>query len=211
MAIEIHDDRIQMDSLVKELTYLDRHAVMIGVFGADEQGDSFYAMLATVHEFGMTIKPKHAKHLSIPVVKEAVGKSPRDFPGLKPMFGRGRELYGLGMPKGKDELEMYFVLKDSVKIPERSFIRSTFDEKENTWSQFAEQQLEKVCELEMTGKQMLDRLGARITADIQMTMRNLHEPGNAPVTVKTKGFDNPLIKTGQLRQHVTWHIVKHRG
>lgn len=211
MSIEIIDDRVNMDELLKEMDYLDRHSVMIGIFGDDGENGSFYAMLANVHEFGMTIFPKKGKYLAIPCHEKSVGKRPGDFPGLVPMFGRNHNIYGLGMPRqGKDPVK-YFVLKDKVKIPERSFIRSTFDEKESAWYEFIEKQLEKVVDGEITGKQLLDRLGDRIAADIQMKIRNLHEPGNAPLTVQNKGFDNPLIQSGQLRQHVTWMIVKSRG
>lgn len=206
MSIEIIDDHINMDQITKEIGYLDHHSVMIGIFDNDGPNGSFYAMLANVHEFGMTIKPKHAKMLAIPCNKKSIGKRPGNFPDLVPMFG-SHGIYGLGMPRRGKDPEKYFILTDSVTIPERSFIRSTFDEKENAWYEFIEMQLEKVVYGEITGKQLLDRLGARITADIQMKIRNIHEPGNAPLTVQNKGFDNPLIKTGQLRQHVTWMIV----
>jgi|SRR5579875_352496 len=207
MSIEIMDDHLDMDRLVKEMEYLDRHTVIIGIYGNDGENGSFYAMLANVHEFGTTIKPKNGKYLAIPCHTKAIGKRPGDFPDLVPMFGKGRTIYALGKPRPGKEPEMYFLLKESVKIPERSFIRSTFDEKENDWYQFIETELEKVIYGEITGKQLLDRIGARITADIQKKIRDIHDPPNAPLTVKNKGFDNPLIHTGQLRQHVTWIIV----
>lgn len=204
--MEFIDENEDYKSLMKELKELDRYAVEIGVFGED---DSFYAMIATVHEFGMHIKAKNGKNLSIPVHKNAVGKSPKDFSGLQPMFSRKNgvpEVYGLGMPKGK-ELEMYFLLKESVNIPERSFIRSTFDDRNDEWMSFVEERIQRVCDLEMTAKQVFEQLGAKIAGDIQKRMTQLRSPKNAALTTSNKGSSNPLLNTGELRRHVTWKVV----
>lgn len=197
--MELFDEKENLLALQRELEELDRYAIEIGIFGSD---DSFYAMIANVHEFGMTIKPKKGKNLAIPVHKNAVGKSPREFGDeLKPMFSKldGKtEVYGLGVAKSasSEELEMYFLLKKSVNIPERSFVRSTFDEKNDEWMDFLERQIEKVCELEIDAKTVFKRLGGRIASDIQTKMKDIRTPKNSPITVKNKGFDNPLITYG---------------
>lgn len=212
--MELFDDNENLLELQRELEELDHYAIEIGVFGSD---DSFYAMIANVHEFGMTIKPKKGKNLAIPVHKNAVGKSPSDFgDALKPMFSKldGKtEVYGLGVVKsaGSEEMEMYFLLKKSVNIPERSFVRSTFDEKNDEWMDFLERQIEKVCELEIDAQTVFKRLGAKIAADIQEKMRDIRSPKNTALTVANKGSDNPLIDTGELRRHVTWKLVRDDG
>lgn len=211
--MEIFDENENLLALQRELDELDQYAIEIGIFGSD---DSFYAMIASVHEFGVTIKPKNAKNLAIPVVKEAVGKSPSDFGDrLKPMFSKkdGKsKVYGLGMPNADGKLEMYFVLKDSVNIPERSFIRSTFDEKNDEWMDFLERQIEKVCELEINARTVFERLGSLIAADIQKKMVDIRTPKNAALTIANKGSSNPLIgTTGELKRHVTWKVVRNNG
>lgn len=208
--MEFIDDNEDYQKLMHELKELDTYAVEIGVFGED---DSFYAMIATVHEFGMTIKAKNGKNLSIPVHRDAVGKSPRDFgDALQPMFSRKNgvpEVYGLGMPKGNSkELEMYFLLKEFVNIPERSFVRTAFDENNDEWMNFLEGQIQKVCDLEITAHQVFDRLGAKIAGDIQKKMTSLRSPKNASLTTSNKGSSNPLVNTGELRRHVTWKVVR---
>lgn len=208
--MELFDESDNLFTLMVKLDELDKYAIEIGIFGSD---DSFYAMIANIHEFGMTIKTKTSKNLAIPVHENAVGKSPKDFgESLKPMFSRKNgesKVYGLGVEKspGSNELEMYFVLKKSVNIPERSFIRATFDEKNDEWMAFLESQIEKVCELEIEAKTVFERLGARIVADIQRQMTDMRSPRNAPLTISNKGSSNPLIDTGELRRHVTWKVV----
>lgn len=212
--MELFDDNENLLEFQRELDELDRYAIEIGVFGSD---NSFYAMIANVHEFGMTIKPKKGKNLAIPVHKNAVGKSPGDFgEELQPMFSNlnGKtEVYGLGVKKNasSNEMEMYFLLKKSVNIPERSFVRSTFDEKNDEWMDFLETQIEKVCELEIDARTVFERLGSRIAADIQKKMNDIRTPKNTAITIANKGSSNPLVDTGELKRHVTWKVVRDDG
>lgn len=214
--MELFDDNENLLDLERELEELDHYAIEIGVFGSD---DSFYAMIANVHEFGMTIKPKNGKNLAIPVHKNAVGKSPGDFGDeLKPMFSKldgETDVYGLGVEKspGSNELEMYFLLKKSVNIPERSIVRSTFDEKNDEWMDFLERQIEKLCELEIDAKTVFKRLGERIASDIKKKITDIRTPHLSKLTIANRknGGTNPLIDTGELKRHVTWKVVRDDG
>lgn len=180
---------------------LNSYSVEVGIFAADE---SFYAMLANVHEFGITIKPKKAKALTIPVNPKAHGKRASDFPDLFKPHGTNV----LAIPKGKDDFEVLFVLMKSVTIPERSFIRSTFDEKEQTWYDFLKGQLNQVIDGKISIEEMYNRMGAVAAADIQAKMANFGSPNNSTATTNTKGSTSPLIDSGGLRQRVTWKVVK---
>lgn len=52
------------------------------------------------------------------------------------------------------------------------------------------------------------RVGALATGEVQQFMTDLREPPNAPLTIKLKGSDNPLIDTGELRSSVNYKLVK---
>lgn len=201
--MEIFDDNEQLMRLQRELDELDRYAIEIGVFGSD---DSFYAMLAYVHEFGMQIRAKK-KYLAIPT-KAAGLKRPADF-GNELFKPKGKNV--LAIAKGNGGIEVMFILKESVNIPERSFIRSTFDEKNDAWMNFLESQIERVCELEIKARDVFERLGGIIAGDIQKKMNDIHTPKNAALTVSNKGSSNPLINTGELKRHVTWKVVRDDG
>ncbi|MGG1291376.1 hypothetical protein ABE218_08475 [Bacillus smithii] len=202
VKVQTDDDWLQW--LYHELAELDRYSIEIGIFGSD---DSFYAMIANVHEFGMTIKAKN-KYLAIPT-KEAGDRKPSEIPGL--FQPKGKNVLAVADKTAENGIKVMFILKESVNIPERSFIRSTFDEKNDEWMDFLEKQIEKLCELEIDAQTVFKRLGARIAGDIQDKIRDIRTPPNAPLTIENKGSDSPLIDTGGLRMHVTWKLVRDDG
>lgn len=205
--MELFDDNENLLALQRELDELDQYAIEIGVFGSD---DSFYAMLASVHEFGMQIKAKN-KYLAIPT-KEAGTKRPADF-GDELFKPKGKNILAIADKTADNGLKVMFILKESVNIPERSFIRSTFDEKNDEWMEFLEKQIEKVCELEINAQTVFERLGALIKGDIQKKMNDIRNPPLSKLTLANRknGGTNPLIDTGELKIHVTWKVVRNGG
>lgn len=184
-----------------EIDKLNRYALEIGIFGGSAD-DNFYAMIANVHEFGMTIHAKN-KYLTIPT-KHAEGRKASEIPGLfKP---KGKDI--LAVANGDGTLTVMFILKESVNIPERSFIRSTFDENEDSWSEFIEERVNLIFEGEMRARQLFEQLGAKIVGQIQKKMTDIRSPKNAAITAANKGSDNPLMDTGELRRRVTWQVVR---
>lgn len=206
MGVKITDTN-RIPDLIKSLEKLNRMSIELGVFGSD---DSFMAMIATVHEFGMTIKPK-GQFLAIPTEK-AQGKSPRDFNDLNFISIQNGKKGLLVREEGQGgngaRSDIYFILVRSVTIPERSFLRSTFDEKEKEWTRFAARQFAQVLVEKITVDIMFERLGQRMVADIQKTIRNMDSPPNAPLTAQNKGSSSPLIDTGRLRQSITYRVVR---
>lgn len=93
-------------------------------------------------------------------------------------------------------------------IPERSFMRSTFDENNGEWINFFESQLKLLLNGRLEAKTLCERLGARMVADIQKKIKEIDTPPNAPSTIAQKGSSNPLIDTGGLRQRITYKVEK---
>ncbi|TBV84864.1 hypothetical protein EW028_23815 [Lysinibacillus sp. OL1] len=142
----------RIPQLVQSIRELKDFEIEIGIFGSD---DSFYAMIAAVHEFGITIRKE----------------------------------------------------RGSIVIPERSFLRSTFDEKNSEWAKFVKKQLPKLLDGQMNARTICERLGAKMVGDIQRKLTQLDDPPNAPSTVAQKGSSNPLIDKGGLRQRITYKVV----
>lgn len=92
-------------------------------------------------------------------------------------------------------------------IPERSFIRSTFDEKNGDWTKFIKSRIPKVLEGTLPARQLHELVGAKIVSDIQKKIKDIQDPPNAPATIAQKGSSNPLIDTGGLRMRVTYKVV----
>lgn len=145
-------DTNKIPQLIREIRELRRYAVEVGVFGDD---DSFYVMIASVHEFGVTIQQE----------------------------------------------------RGSIVIPERSFMRTTFDEKKAEWFEFVKRQLNNVFEFKIDAQTLYARLGARMVGDIQEKITDLDAPPNAPSTIQKKGSSNPLIDSGGLRMRITFRVV----
>lgn len=90
-------------------------------------------------------------------------------------------------------------------VPERSFLRSTVDEKRGEYAE----DLAKVVDDIIDGRGArpgLSRIGVRAKADVQRKIRALRTPPNAASTVKQKGSSNPLIDTGRLRQSIDYEL-----
>jgi hypothetical protein len=98
--------------------------------------------------------------------------------------------------------------RGSIVIPERSFLRTTFDDKNNEWFKFLKKQLDHVINGRINAQVLCDRLGAKMVGDIQEKLTDINSPPNAPATIAKKGSSNPLIDTGGLRQRITYKVVR---
>lgn len=99
------------------------------------------------------------------------------------------------------------------QIPQRSFIRSTFHEKRKEWRAFAKQQIELAMKGQLTEKQVLERLGLRIQADIKNRIVAGIGPPLSPITIQLrlqkrgKASTTPLIDTGQLLNSINYEVT----
>lgn len=142
----------RIPQIARSLRELGGLGIEVGIFSSD---DSFYAMIAGVHEFGMTIRQE----------------------------------------------------KGNIIIPERSFLRSTFDEQNAKWFEFMQKRIPALLEGRTSARQICELLGTRMVADIQKKIKSLDTPPNADSTIRAKGSSNPLIDTGGMRMRVTYKVV----
>jgi len=95
-----------------------------------------------------------------------------------------------------------------ANIPERSFLRGTFDAKNREWQKFAEKLLKAIAAGRIDADQALGLLGERAVADVRKTIRNGIAPPLKAATVRRKGSSKPLIDTGRLLQSISWSIER---
>ena len=98
-----------------------------------------------------------------------------------------------------------------ANIPERPFIRSTFDAYKQEYAEMVTKVLRGVIEGKLGVKQALDLVGAKMVADINKVVRQTQGPayGFAPLkpeTIDRKGSSRPLIDTGRMIAAVTWAV-----
>jgi hypothetical protein len=215
MTLKITDTN-RLPDLMDAISELKSFHVEVGIFGQgtskdaqnkQHENDSFILMIAKVHEFGMEIKPKNGRFLTIPLNKKAREHYPGYFDDLFTLKADSGELF-LVREKGKDQLEFMYWLAKSVTIPERSYIRTGYDESQPQLEKLIDQLVQKVLNLEMTPKVMYERIGLWVVSKIQDKIRSIKDPANSNVTVTNKGSSNPLIDSGRLIQSITYRVVK---
>ncbi len=95
-------------------------------------------------------------------------------------------------------------------IPERSFIRSSFEAHRPEYIALLAKLLPKVIENKMQLNQALGLVGARMAADMKngITTGAGIPPPLEDATVAAKGSSRPLVDTGQLVNSITWAVAK---
>lgn len=93
------------------------------------------------------------------------------------------------------------------KIPERSFMRSTFDENQGNYANIFARGIEQLGVNSTLGR-VLSFAGMNVQNDIQEKIRSGIAPANSPRTVKIKKSNKTLIDTGALVQSITYEITK---
>lgn len=96
----------------------------------------------------------------------------------------------------------------SRQIPERSFIRSTLDEKRHQIFKLIANEFDKALILKQNPQRALETIGTYVETEIKRKITSLRQPFNSPVTIKRKGSTNPLIDTGLMRQSIRYNITK---
>lgn len=202
MAVEIEDIN-HIPDLLHELAILEQAEIHVGIFGEDQPQ---LAMIATVQEYGMTIHPKQAQYLTVPMTREAaLAESARDFPDLH-YFDRGDQP-PLLVRYGEDSVEPMYMLLKEVHIPERSFMRSTFDEKHEELVDDIGDDFDRLLAGDITAKNLLDRAGQRMVRAIVEQIESITDPPLSPLTAAAKRSTKPLEDIGTLKRSITYKVV----
>lgn len=193
------EDFNHLASGIEQLERLQAVRLSIGVPWTNQRLN----MIALVNEYGADIKPKNKACLIIPT-KEAKGRKPGEIANLfrpKPPHNHVLAVPDKSQPYG---MRVMFILKDEVHIPPRPFLRYTFDHYLDNWTELAADLAFKVFIREINYQDVFPVLGDAIVKDIKRTIKEFSEPKNAPLTIANKGFDDPLIEKGELRDSIHW-------
>ena len=93
-----------------------------------------------------------------------------------------------------------------IKIPERSFLRKSHDEKGEQVLRQSERALGLVTSGQMSIEQYMDMVGRNYVSMIKAYIVELSTPPNHPYTVEQKGSDNPLVSTGGLVESISYRV-----
>ncbi|OAG75362.1 hypothetical protein Amal_03463 [Acetobacter malorum] len=108
-------------------------------------------------------------------------------------------------------------------IPPRPFLRQTVAHHRTAWVRLlantlktslrtpgraggTQHLLQTLVQRLSTPTQALTTAGKAMQTDITQTIHQTHTPPNAPVTIRHKGFDKPLVETGTLQNSVSFQV-----
>lgn len=100
----------------------------------------------------------------------------------------------------------FFNVRFQTFVPPRPFIRQAFERFGREWARLNENLYGEILDGAIEIDEALEILGDQMAADIRLSGELLMRPPNAPFTIAKKGFDNPLIETGELLGSVTFEV-----
>jgi hypothetical protein len=131
----------------------------------------------------------------------------------------------VGFPKGKDtkpadntKLKSYSDISEVASvaffneygtkdIPERPFMRPMFTEGNKELTELKTSLYKKLTRGELTVKTYYNLLGLWGKKFIQNKIVSIRTPENSDKTIEIKGFDNPLIWSGQMKNSVQHEVI----
>ena len=189
-------------------TEMEQKKILVGITGGGAGSDVI--AIAHAHEYGATIKPKKGKYLAIPLTKEAEEEgSPRAFNNLRFVNAKGGNLLMVRDKKkgrGKTESEAWFLLVKSITLPERSFIRASFDANQEKLGDIVTGAVEKVLNGVMTPSAAAESIGAQSVQLVQNFIDENRVKPESDFTHKTQ--HTTLYESGtHIRDRIAYEVV----
>ncbi|MBP3629893.1 MAG: hypothetical protein J6J23_00180, partial [Clostridia bacterium] len=169
----------KLPTIEKTLKSIGSKTVKVGALKGDN------AWLAGIHEYGCNIKAKESQYLTVPICSEAVGKKAKEFDDLFCIKTKKGNL--LLVKKDGNSVIPYYWLTKSVKIPERSFLRTGHDENIDRILKQTERAIGQVLAGKMSIDRLLDIYGQQMATAIKNKMSSMSNPPNSSITLEQKG------------------------
>ena len=94
------------------------------------------------------------------------------------------------------------------RVPPRSFLGYTYDLFKKVYRRNFRRNAMKVLEGKMTPKMALLKVGQDYRRNVVQRIVGVRSPRNAPRTIQAKGFDNPLIHTGLMKNSIRLRVLR---
>jgi hypothetical protein len=112
--------------------------------------------------------------------------------------------------KGKEKVVNYAFFNEfgTKNIPERSFLRTTFDDKEKSWFNTISNRAESIITENSGASKVTQELGRIMKEAIRGKITSRVPPPNSKATLKQKEGDITLIDTGLMYRVIDFEVVK---
>lgn len=94
----------------------------------------------------------------------------------------------------------------TANLPERSFMRSTIQEKKKDIISLQKKLLGSIVKGVMKVEAGLGLIGEFVAGAIKEKIVSIDSPPNIPATIKRKGSSNPLIDTSQMKNSIIYEV-----
>ena len=156
--------------------------------GAKYDDGTPVAYIAAVNEFGGTIEAKERQQ----TIYRSVGK---DGTLLKS---------GKFVKQSKSNYETTHKVKaHTITIPPRPYFRTMIAAKSGDWGPALGKLLKAT---DYSTEDSLKMMGEVIRGELQESIADFSSPANAASTVRSKGFDDPLVDTGHMLDSVDFEV-----
>ena len=91
-------------------------------------------------------------------------------------------------------------------VPERSFLRSSFDEHQKKYIKMAQKLIKKAVDKGGDIEMVAELIGTEAAADVVDNINAIQTPPNTDATILRKGSSNPLVDTGHLKQSIRHEV-----
>ncbi len=202
-------EHVNLDQVIGEMTKLYGKKIIVGPAAAE---NSELAIYAAANEFGATITGKKG-FLAIPCHPDAKGRRPSDFGNLVFIPGKNKGYAYLAMVSGSGKSSRrvnYFLLKKTVRIPERSWLRGAFDMSSTVDKamRLAADAIARVIGGSRTARQVCDIIGLSFVSSVKQRIASNVPPSNAPLTMVTKrSGSSTLIDEGRLLGSIQHEVI----
>ncbi|WVW37743.1 virion morphogenesis protein [Aeromonas phage Gekk3-15] len=92
-------------------------------------------------------------------------------------------------------------------IPPRPFMRKALMDANATIDQRLQRDVTRMLEGDFTPDQVLARVGQHYVSSIVDSIKNGNWQGNSDATIANKGFDKPLIHSGDMWKEATFNVT----
>lgn len=189
----VTDKDLGWSKVMRQLYRLSKREITVGIQSGTmtEDGETTLAKVAAIHEFGGTIT-QQADTVTINRKLKRDGS-----------FANG----GRFVKRKKANFSSTHVRRArTIKIPQRSFLRATVDEKKTEISKLATNAVKSVIE-GADPEAAMRIVGLGVEGMVKKKITTGPFAPNAPSTVKRKRSSRPLIDTGHMRQSIRYNII----
>jgi hypothetical protein len=92
----------------------------------------------------------------------------------------------------------------TATAPSRPFFRKMIADESPGWGALVAR---AAAYYNYNGATVLNFMGEKIAEDLQQSIVGWQDPRNAPSTIAKKGFDKPLVDTGDMSRSITYEVA----